>query len=295
MKRYLMKILFWLITTVPCVMYAQTKVQVVSKIISKEYAYDGQSKITIKGEKSDISIIGGNYSTMKVEILLISKCTDKETALNDLKFINYSIQQKDKEIIMSNNFISPDIKNIKSNLSVRYIISVPEKCNLQITNLYGNIELKNLSITGEINNSFGDISMKDIKGAFSVHLYYSNIFAAGINAILKCKSENSDQVFENVSGTYDLITSYGKINFTANNDLRKIDINASRSTVEVQVDNFEKYNYSLAAMDDEIILPDAFKNMIKKEFGLKKFDHVSNSNFTIKVKTTYCPITIKTK
>jgi hypothetical protein len=250
----------------------------------------------VKGEKSEINITGWTEDYIKIEINLISKNPSAEVARNDLDVLKYKLLVNEKEIYINNYFESEEFNNINSNLSTVYNINVPPECDVSLTNLYGDIIIKNVNVSGYVSNSFGDVNIDGIKGNLEVILYYARLWFNNSNCIFRGKAEKSDLIFENSGGKFDISTNYGKIIFNADNRISLLKITSGRTEVTVNTQSFEDFNYLLSTKSGNIYIPSKYRSKVTEEEDLNKFSlHSDNMNTYIKVKTTYSPITIKTE
>ena len=275
--------------------YSQKLVNVITKTVVKEFEYSGKTVI-IHGEKSNITVQRWKGKKIKIEIQLIAKNHDKSKAERDLNVMQYSFQNGDKYIKASNYFKSNGTTDITSNLSVEYSIYIPGKTNIQLINLYGDVNLNSVEISGKLKNSFGNIKINNVIGDLTVDMHYANLKCTGLSGKVTINAKNSDILLHEISGDYNLTTTYGTINIASVTGLRNLLVNAQRTSIYVTIDNFEDYNYSLSVKDDKIIVPAGYTSLIKEESGLLKFIKHSNSiNNLISIHTTFCPITLKTE
>ena len=272
---------------------SQDKIHVIKKIVTKEYSVSEIPDLQIKGEKSDIFVTGWKNKTIKVEIQLISKNPVKEKAEKELKYISYSCSKQDNKIILSNTFISSRNTKISSNLSTKFIIYLPELSNVHIENLYGNINLNDLSLENQIQNSFGEVKINNVKGLLHLDLHYADIHIADCNANIICTADNSDLYFNNVSKSAEITSNYGKIIFNPGNSLKNLSIKSSRTEITVNVDQFTRYSYSLLTQNSVLKIHENFTDKIITDNKITRFDlEVFASNPKINVETSYCPIII---
>lgn len=275
--------------------YAQQRIFVVTKTISKEYNIYTNPELKIKGEKSDIFISGWKNKSVKIEVQLISRNPKKDKAEQDLKYLKYELNRTGGTISLSNSFISDKNARISSNLSMKYSIWIPDNTLIMIENLYGEIHIENVSFQGDIQNSFGEVYMNKIKGKSELDLYYADTRLTNINAKMICKAVNSQLHFDNASGDYEISSNYGNVSFSPGDYLQSLLVKSTRTEVNVHVSNIEKYSYKLATQNSDLKVPVNYAERIKKESRIYRFDLNTNSlNPTIQIETTYCPITINT-
>lgn len=276
-------------------LYTQQTVKVITKTITKDAKFTGQ-KLIVKGEKSEININGWTKSFIKIEINLISKNPSAEVARNDLNVLKYNLSLDEEEIYISNYFKSEEFNNISSNLSTVYNINVPSGCAVSLTNLYGDVYLENVNSSVYINNSFGEVNIDGMKGSVTSVLNYARLLLSNSDCIFRCEAGKSDLIFENSGGKYDLSTNYGEIIFNADNTVKLLKISSIRTEIAVNTKTIEDFNYLLVTKSGNIYLPSKYRIMVIKEEDLNKFTlHSDNMKSYIEIKTTYCPITIKTE
>lgn len=272
---------------------SQKKVHVLTKTIKKELSATDK-KLIIKGEKSTINISSWSKPFYGIEIKLIAKNLNEKLAKRDLDIIKYKIEETSDYYLLNNFFSSDTYKKIKSNLSTVYNIKVPNSSQLDITNIYGNINIENLTTISSLKNSFGEIHFKDIDGKYQINAYYSDVFMNDVDIELLCNAEKSNIELTDISGSINIKSNYGNLRIIAGNAVKKFNIESKRSTIDFQAKNLLNYNYALSTKYASIILPPEWKNSTLKEGGITKFNLNTNSNYPlIKLKTTYCQISIK--
>ena len=275
--------------------YSQKQVNVITKSIIKEFEYLGETFI-IHGEKSNINIQTWNEKKIKIEIKLIAKNPIESKAKRDLEVMHYSFQNDDKFIKVNNYFKSNEITDITSNLSIEYSIYIPNKCNIQLINLYGSVTISKIEASANIKNSFGSVVLNNIIGNLTIDLHFANLNVNGLSGLVTIKTKNSDVQLHRISGDYKLNATYGSIEITSTEKLNNLTINAQRTSVSLIIKNLEDYNYLLSTQNDKILVPSEYTKLIKEEAGLQKFNKAySSNNKSIKINTTYCPITLKTE
>ena len=288
---------FMIIAFLSCysMVFPQQKIYVVTKTIIREYETGTIPELKIKGEKADIAIKGWKNKTVKIEAQLISRNPKKEKAEQDLRFIKYNLDKSGKIINLSNSFISNKNAQISSNLSVKFNVWIPDNSLVQIENLYGDVHLENLSFQGSVQNSFGEVRINGLKGQANLNLYYADTKIDNTDAVITCKTVNSELNLFNISGDYEISSNYGSIRIVAGEHLNRIHVQSSRTEIKVRVDNFEKYSYNLVTQNSNLNLPANYTSRIKKESRISRFELKTNSfNPIIQIATSYCPITINT-
>lgn len=290
------KIYFFIVLTfITVTVHSQIQVNVITKSVTKEFVFSGET-VFIQGEKSTINFQTWSEKKIKIEMKLISKNPLESKAKRDLEVMHYTFQNDNKYIKANNYFKSNEITDISSNLSVEYSIYIPAKCTIQVINLYGNVILSNMEVTGTIKNSFGEVRLNNISGTLLFDMHYSDLSADNLSGKFTINTRNSDVQLKKISGDFNLKSTYGNIVITSIGKLNNLTINAQRTKVLVAVREFTDFNYMLTTQNDKIIVPLEYTKLIKEESGLFKFSSSSGkTNNSIQINTTYCPITLKSE
>lgn len=263
---------------------AQQIVHKVSKQIHKEYTI-GINELEIIGEKSSITVIGWDKNYIDVEMVLISRNTDKKSAINDINFIKIEDKKSESKLLLKNYF-DGQAKKLSSNLSVEYRIKLPVNVSLKIMNLYGKVELSNLNTNLSASTSFGTIELNNIKGKTEIQNMYSNFTGNLISGSLKCISEKSDIKLTNITSSVLIESKYGEINLQLIDNSYPIELNCLRSEVNITIPR-QAFNYQLNTLNSTIKVPG--KEQI--ETDQYQFETSKNAS-TLNINTTYCPIII---
>ncbi len=290
------KILFLLLILIADnLMYSQQKVHVLTKTIKKEFKAKDKTLI-VKSEKSTVNVTSWDNDFFYIEIKLISKNLDKKLAENDLAIIKYEVTETNTTYLLSNYFSSEKYRKITSNLSTIYNIKAPKGAKLSIINIYGNINIESISSTTSLKNSFGEIHIKDALGSYNVNSYYSDTWIENADLILKCFADKSDIELNNISGSLNIKSNYGKINLLPGTRLQKVEIDSKRTSVFFETSSIDKYCYNLSTKSSKIRLPEKWKSKIIKKDGYIQFKQIEIPDKpSINIKTSYCEILIKKK
>ncbi len=257
-----------------------------SKVDERTYV-KGISKISIRGEKASVSLQGWNRSEVKVLLRPVSRNTDKEQAIADLKYIRYDAIQEGNLLVITNSF-EGELEQFTSNLSMEIEVLVPFSMPAQITNLYGPVQIENLASVSA-NVSFGSLSLTSISSNCSIAVRYSDIELNSISGKLDIKAEKSDIRAKTLSGTSTINCSYGEAHLAlvSNGNLA---VKAYRTGLTVEVDVFEKFRYLLDAKGGNINLPQG-KKIRDKVVNIQP----AGASGQIDLSTSYCDISIITK
>ena len=275
--------------------FSQKKVHVLTRIIKKELKATDK-KLVIKGEKATINVSSWDGNYFNIEIRLVSKNRDKKKAEKDLNILKYEVTESNSYYLLQNYFSSEKYSNVKSNLSAVYNIKVPKTTRLDITNIYGNVNLKNLTSLASLKNSFGEIHISNIAGDCSVRSYYSDVWVRDANLTFSCSADKSDIEMVNISGKISIKSSYGSLSFSAGSNLKQFNVDAKRTSIDFFTKSLNNYNYSLSTKYEALNIPSGWKQKIIKESNYTKLNLVNGKNHPlVEINTTYCQILIQRK
>ncbi len=247
----------------------------------------GVSRVSVYSEKASVTVKGWSGSEIKVLLKPVSRNTDMEKAVADLKFIRYYAEKEGDRLVIRNSFTGK-MEQITSNLSISIEIYMPVSIPAEITNLYGPVIVSNLS-EATVAVSFGSLAVTDIGSKCNITARYSNMELTSVHGALAVRSEKSDIRALRLSAASTLDCSYG----TANLELSgpgPLTVKGHRTTVELTVDDFGRYRYILEAQQGKVILPDG-RQEGKEKVVIQNTDNAG----IIDVTTSYCDIRVSTK
>lgn len=269
-----------------CNLSAQEVMQKASRTDERSFG-KGISGVHVYGEKASVTVRGADVNEVKVLLRPVSRNRIKEQAAADLKYIHYSAG-KEGDILVIRNSFRGELEQITSNLSMEIEIIMPSSLPVKVTNLYGPVEASNLtSVTADV--SFGSLRLTDISSATGVTARYSDLELTSIRGKVDIRAEKSDILTKALGAAAVISCSYGTavIELLGSGPLV---VKGYRTTVNISVDEPEKYQYTLKALQGRITMADGkqYRNQpveINPEFPSGLVD----------VTTSYCDIKIAKK
>jgi hypothetical protein len=263
---------------------AQNTIHKASKTI--EYSFEDCNALLIQGEKATIKVSAKPQNTIELKITYVAKHKKHATAIRDLKHIKFDNQKEGSRLLLR-NYYETGHQKIESNLSFIYELIIPEEIFLDIRNLYGSVNLHQLTGTKEIDISFGRLELENISGKTNIQLRYSNINTNNISGQLTGTLSKSDVLINNCEANVLLNMSYGTLNVSLLNNCKNFRINGERAEIQIQTPDKE-YNMDIKTSFNKLFIFD--------EEHDQQFRN-TNKNFTKKInlKTSYCPIKIHLK
>lgn len=252
----------------------QTLLQVVTKKIEKSYAYKEGYEVNIEGEKADVSIQTWDKDEVRIELELIAKHPTQEVALKDIEALKY-LTQRVKNKIYLRNYVSVEEGEAKptATLSAKYTITLPEECPVYLKNHFGEATISNLSNRLRVNSEFSKIGLENIQGVVDLQTRFGDIIGNLIDGQVNINSRRSDISLTNISGSYDITAQYGVIRIFAEDQLLKLNLDATHSDVYFFNPNPEFYAYNLVANHGKINFPEELNfSMLEDLPQLKKYN-----------------------
>lgn len=260
---------------------SQELIQRASK--TTEYRYEDFSSLHIQAEKATIRITGKPQQTVELKISLVAKHQDPKTARNDLKYIRFVSEKAGTKLILK-NFYETANRKIESNMSVIYDLIVPEAMAIQLQNLYGSVNITDLSGSISASVSFGRIDMQSITGSTRLQMRYSSLSARKIAGKLTGTLSKSDAVLADCAAQTELEMQYGELRASLLSGCELLRVSGSRTEVQVQLPSAEN-NLDLKTSYSSV-------EVFGKAVGAAYRSTSKSSNTKIWVTTSYCPIKI---
>ena len=271
----------------------QQKLQVVEKTIEKEIPYNPKETISIVAEKAEIKIKGWEKDYIKFSLKLIARHENKDVAMQELQYMKYAITKDENIIEFRNGFdFPPELKSVKSSLKIVYEIQVPYIALLSIDGKYSDTELIDLSNKIDGTFQFGSITLSNIKGRVNLNSSFTDINGYGIDALFYCRSNKADIILENLRGSYHFTCTFGRMDISPENIIKDLTINASRTDINLSINDFDSYSYALSTayasieIDDENYTKQIQLNGTTQSFKSKR----KPNDPLIKIITTYSSI-----
>ncbi|WP_040212196.1 LiaF transmembrane domain-containing protein [Clostridium polynesiense] len=221
---------------------------------NKEYVFDAKGREKLK--------INDAVGRVFVESVKDNKITINAVVKFKTDNLDIAKEKSEKVIIIEDS----KVLNIKhfmdfpkhevQNVSVDYVIKVPENIALEIHNNYGETNVVNLSSNINILSYAGKVSVENIKGNVNIDNKFGATDCIQVIGNVKIENSNGKIYAENIEGKSELYGKFGSIN---TEDLKgEVIINNDNGTVEF-ISN-EIFNNSLRITSNlgkvSVILPE---------------------------------------
>lgn len=298
-----MKVVLNLLILTTCLLlanglWAQTTLQVVSKKIEKSWPYVDGSEVSIEGEKAEIKVETWESNEVKVVVEIISRHPDKKTAEQDIQAMIFKDEMHSDKIYFR-NYVNKDLKP-ESDLSVTYIVTLPEDCPVYLKNHFGLTHVSDLTNALTIVSEFSKIFLNNLKGNIGVTTRFGDLDGEFINGNVSINSRRSDVTLREIKGNWDINSQYGVIKlFTVpypSAGLLSLNIDAEKSDVYFFDPEPGNYGFNLVAKYGNITAPQDLKfNYLENTKELKKaiFSSKIGDTNSISIKISFGDIIIK--
>jgi hypothetical protein len=274
--------------------FAQNKVHVVTKTITRSFDADYNSVLDINGEKANIRILPSANKQIKIKVMLVSKNSRLDFAEEDIKYCDFKINKFVNRIEIANFFTDkPGFKPINSNLGARYEIEVPENTTLNICNVYGDIDIRNLNAIISINSSYGQLFVENISGQTKIISYYCDVTGDVLNSNMNITAQQAEILLKGVNNDCSVSNKYGTIDLVLA-ETKFTNLNGNMTKINLYVENFENHSILIEDFNGEIKVPGTYSKYLSMKDNTNKFIY-SNGKSVIKAKTSYNTVNLNTR
>lgn len=261
----------------------------IEKNEKKSFPVNAGGQLFIDTDKGSIIVETHNNSEIEVELLLTAKTNDDELAeklFNSFK-VSYDHSGSDLKIFGKYEGAKSWLKNLfggsnSNKLNVKFIITVPEKFNVDLNTSGGGISVGDLEGLVEARTSGGGLNFGNISGNIDGKTSGGGITIGECAGNIKISTSGGGIKIKKCEGTVDAHTSGGGI--TVNEVYGAIDASTSGGSVYASITEQPKDNCSLTTSGGGITVK------LAKNINLNLDAKTSGGN----VNTDF-PITIKGK
>ena len=242
-----------------------------TKTYSKTYSVDGNDQVVLDNRYGNIVVNTWARNEVKVDVQIRVSANNNEAAQKMLDNVNISDSKDGNTVAFKTNINA--VKNtwmslFKGNggdhqLQIDYIVYMPSRNELTVSNRYGGITLPNMEGKVTINSAYGNLAAKTLSNQATIQLKYGNadIEAVGNAAIelsygsLKLGLANNISANLSYSGIkIGKLRETGSINVRygdgvqigdLDRNLRSLSINASYSGVNLGLSGDENADFAV--------------------------------------------------
>jgi len=236
---------------------AQELVQVVTKIIEKDFRYQDGYEVNVEGQKAEIFVETWSKDEIGVRLEISAKHPDLVIAEADLETVNFVADRVKNKIYLRNYRFGGDAKTA-SILTVTYYITLPEDCPVYVKNYFGTANISNLTNRLRIFGEYSQIDIDNVKGILDISSRFGDIVGEQIDGNVTINARRSDITLYEIAGHYQINSQYGILKLKPNSGLLGLNVSAEKSEVHLYGDHPEEFAYTLTSTHGDISTP---KNM----------------------------------
>lgn len=277
---------------------AQQKVQVVTRTLEQSWASPAGMAVRIRAEKATVRVRAWDKPTVQVTLRLSARHAERAVAEQDLPVARYRLQQNGNALDFVNFYALPaGAPAVRSDLRAEYTVLMPAGNPLQVVNAYGLTELTNLTGRQELEQSFGQIALRNLRGTLTVTARYTNLTATNLQADFACEANKSAVQVVGLGGTCTVRNFYGSVRLQPTSALRKLSVEADRTEVVISVPQPELFAYQLSVLQGSLTVPSVY-SAAKKDGASRNSLNVpapaGQPRPVIQVRNSYAPLILQT-
>ncbi|WP_341225896.1 hypothetical protein [uncultured Arcticibacterium sp.] len=251
-------ILLWF----PRVSIGQVKLQIITKSIQKQLSAKGLTQIQITAERADVKVIGWDKTTISFKVNISTKHPNKEVAEKELAYMDFLNQKMGKTYFLRNYLVlKKGQAKPQSNYDAEYIIYVPRNLEVKLSNSFGEVALKGLKASLDLDLKFCQTETLDCEGAAKVKSYFGeNTMGKGIKALNLNTDHSTNLVTSHKSGFKGDIT-YGSLTYSYLPEGQEIVISSKNALIELSSADWKRAGYKLDLKGTSLQIPEALKGL----------------------------------
>ncbi|UOR04639.1 hypothetical protein MUN82_17025 [Hymenobacter aerilatus] len=259
-NRYRAGMLLMLLWLLSCLgTQAQQKVQVVTRTLEQRWIGKPNMLVRIQAEKATLRVQGWDKPTVEVVLRLSARHPDRAVAERDLAAAQYRLQENASAINLINFFSLPSgAPTVQSDLRAEYTVMMPASNPLQAANTYGQTTLAGLNGEQKLEQNFGQISLRDLRGSLSATIRYADLVATNVHADFICEANKSAVQLLGLGGSCFVRNYYGSIQVQPAAELRKLTVEADRTKVIISAAEPALFAYQLNVLQGQLVVPPAY-------------------------------------
>jgi hypothetical protein len=229
MRKYSLVILAYLLS-LPVLVYADDHLQSAQKTIVKKLTIASGGQLSINNQYGDVIVQRWKQKSAFVRVTITSQSAKLSRANALIRFVAVKTSNTPYAVSLE-TAIDTMAQHINPSSGeqchISYLVFVPERLKLSVTNRFGNINVKSFDGDLMIDEKFGDLKVEHTTGSINFDVEQGNADIDRLtNGTLKFKGFTHVRIGE-LSGTVDAkFWSGGRVDLGLSGDLQKLSINA---------------------------------------------------------------------
>jgi Putative adhesin len=227
---------------------AQTTLQVVSKNVDKLLDFKTGNSLEINVEKADLVVKSWTSPQVKIQVELLAKHPQLETAKKDLNALKFVAETIGKTMYIR-NYVAIEKGQPKPTADLRAIITVwlPAETPIYIKNSFGKTNVQQFNGHVDLSLEFCKTKLSQLKGEVTINTRFGDVEADNLNGKLTITSNRSNLTLKILRGPTLINATYGKIIVEADRNLTTLTVNGDKADVDIFNPKNATINYTLSA------------------------------------------------
>ncbi len=289
-------LLAWLLALPPA--WAQQKVQVVTRSLAQSWPCTPGMTVRIRAEKATVLVRGWDRPTVQVTLRLSARHPERAVAEQDLPVAQYRLQQNGNALDLLNFYTLPaGAPAVRADLRAEYTVWMPAANPVQVVNTYGQTELADLSGKQTLEQNFGQITLRGLRGTLLVTARYADLTARDVQADFTCEANKSAVALLGLGGSCMVRNFYGSIRVQPTAGLRRLIVQADRTEVTLSVAHPEQFAYQLSVREGTLTVPPPLAAVNKGSASHATLNSAPGgaARPLVRASTSYAPLTLQTQ
>ena len=154
----------------------------------------------------DIEVVGSNTENIAITFIKRIKRSSEEKAREVADELKMGIAREEGLIDISVN--REDIR--RKNFRTDFVLAVPSSTNLEISNSYGQVEIRSVG-SAEITSRIGGVRAESIAGDLILRVSYRDAEVFDVMGECRIDANNADLIVRDVKGRVDIKNKYGRV------------------------------------------------------------------------------------
>jgi hypothetical protein len=200
--------------------------------INKSFTVAPGGTLTLDTARGSIEIRGNGGNRVDIEIVRKAKTSNQNDAKEIFGYLRFDFNQSGNDVLITGTKTTNSNKNLNK-LNVKFILSVPNRYNVDLKTSGGGISVEDLEGSVDIRTSGGSLDLDNIKGPVNGKTSGGSISIGEVEGNVKANTSGGSIRIGNAYGTVNAHTSGGGI--TVNEVMGKIQADTSGGSVKAYI------------------------------------------------------------
>jgi hypothetical protein len=200
--------------------------------ISKSFTVAAGGQLTLDTARGSIEVRGSADNLVNIEVIRKAKTSDSNKAKEIFGYLRLDFKQAGNDVTINGAKTTDSSKKLNK-LKIKFILTVPERYNVDLKTSGGSISVDDLEGTVDIKTSGGSLGLNNIKGPVTGKTSGGSISIGTVDGNVKVNTSGGSIRIENAYGMVNAHTSGGGI--TVNEVMGTIQADTSGGSVKAYI------------------------------------------------------------